>query len=248
MVRYGSARRSCGFAALSLHRVLRGALRFAILCGVVGPGASAAVAAPAVVLGDSIGVGVSMAGGVPRLAHNSVSIRSADVLRQLQRLSPGTVAILSLGTNDAVGSIAGVERGVDKILRAARSADLRLVWLGPPCVLKPWNSNVVKLDALLARRLAGQVPYVSIADEQLCDKSLRGRDGVHFNMRGYSILWARARAAAGVGIEAGSIEPVIRAEPKSVGREPKPYREGRRGVGDMPVDVASDPSVPLPVR
>lgn len=168
-------------------------------------------AATAIVIGDSIGVGVSMAGGAPRLAHNSVAIRGKDALAQLHRVPHDAVAILSLGTNDAVGSIAGVERGVEKIVAAAEDAGVRLVWLGPPCVSKPWNKNVVKLDQILASRLAGRAAYVSVADDSICDKSLRAGDGVHFNMRGYSLLWTRAREAAGLPAEAAPGPAVAQA-------------------------------------
>lgn len=159
-------------------------------------------ASKAVVIGDSIGVGISMAGHVPRLAHNSVTIRSADALSQLKHVPHGSVAIISLGTNDAVGSIKGVESGIDKIVAVAKSEDLHVVWVGPPCVRKDWNKNVVKLDEILKQRLDGKIAYVSAADNALCDGDLRAGDGVHFNMRGYSKLWARASEAAGVPIEA----------------------------------------------
>ncbi|MEA2855825.1 MAG: hypothetical protein QOH98_146 [Methylobacteriaceae bacterium] len=179
-------------------------LLFSACCvaAVLLPG-SAAHAAPGIVLGDSLGVGVSMAAGVPRLAHNSVAIRSADALEQIKRTPQGTVAFISLGTNDAVGSINNVEPGIDRIIDTAKSAGVKLVWIGPPCVFKPWNSNVEKLDGILKRKLAsGPVAYVSIADSAVCDKSLRAGDGVHFNMRGYAMLWGRAREAAGVAIDA----------------------------------------------
>jgi lysophospholipase L1-like esterase len=243
------ARRGHGSGSLGAALVLGAAH----VCGVGVLSSTAGNAAPAAVLGDSIGVGVSMAGGVPRLARNSVSIRSADVFRQLSRLAPGTVAFLSLGTNDAVGSIAGVERGVDRIVQAARSAGVRLVWIGPPCVIKPWNTNVVKLDSILSRRLAGQVAYVSIADPELCDRSLRGADGVHFNMRGYSLLWERARAAAGAGIEAAELRPDEPADHKARVPKPRHRREGRRPDSqalsrEALARVASDPAGSAAVR
>jgi hypothetical protein len=185
-----------------------------------------AFANSAVVLGDSIGVGISMASGLPRLAHNSVSIRSADAINQVRRSPRHAVAFLSLGTNDAVGSIAGVTSPIDRIVDAARDADVNLVWIGPPCVLKPWNVNVVKLDAVLQERLAGRVPYVSTADPRLCDPSLRARDGVHFTMRGYEILWSRARAAASAPIDAdrgvGSLKKTIGKAESSEVRQKRP--------------------------
>ncbi|ARN80381.1 hypothetical protein [Methylocystis bryophila] len=168
--------------------------------------ASQSYASKAIVIGDSIGVGISMAGHVPRLAHNSVTIRSADALSQLKRVPHDSVAIISLGTNDAVGSIKGVESGIDKIVAFAKSEDLHVVWVGPPCVRKGWNKNVAKLDEILKTRLAGKIPYVSAADTALCEGDLRAGDGVHFNMRGYSMLWARASEAAGVPIEAGKAD------------------------------------------
>jgi lysophospholipase L1-like esterase len=172
------------------------------LC-VISLSASAAHAAPGIILGDSLGVGVSMAAGVPRLAHNSVAIRSADALEQIKRTPQGTVAFISLGTNDAVGSINKVEAGIDRIVNTAKNSGVKLVWIGPPCVFKPWNRNVETLDAILKRKLSsGPVSYVSMADSAVCDKSLRAGDGVHFNMRGYAMLWARARNAAGIAIDA----------------------------------------------
>lgn len=181
--------------------------------------ASPSQASKAVVIGDSIGVGISMAGHVPRLAHNSVTIRSADALSQLKRVPHDSVAIISLGTNDAVGSIKGVESGIDKIVSIAKSEDLHVVWVGPPCVRKAWNKNVVALDGILKERLAGKIPYVSAADTALCDGELRAGDGVHFNMRGYSMLWARASEAAGVPIEAGKADLADESGAKSSKRK-----------------------------
>ncbi len=177
-------------------------------------GSLAAIAAPGIVLGDSIGVGVSMASGLPRLAHNSVTIRSANAIEQVRRTPHDTVAFLSLGTNDAVGSITGVTDGIDRIVAAAQRANVNLIWIGPVCVRKSWNTNVVKLDELLRQRLAGRIRYVSLADEELCDASLRGGDGVHFNMRGYQLLWSKVRAAAGVDIETPSPSTELSAATK----------------------------------
>lgn len=171
------------------------------LCVMAVAGNSGAFAAQGIVLGDSIGVGVSMASGLPRLAHNSVTIRSANAIEQIRRTPRDTVAFLSLGTNDAVGSIAGVASGIDRIVAAAQKANINLVWIGPPCVRKAWNANVIKLDEMLREQLAGRVRYVSVADQGLCDPNLRAGDGVHFNMRGYQILWSKARAVADVAID-----------------------------------------------
>ena len=151
------------------------------------------------VLGDSIGIGLSMASGAPRLAHEGVAIRSSAALAQLHRVPDRSVVVLSLGTNDAVGSIRGVEGAIDRIRAVAERNDLRVVWLGPPCVFKSWNGTAERLDAVLKERLGAdnRVRYVSAADPAVCDRSLRAGDGVHFTMRGYAMLWKRVVAAEG---------------------------------------------------
>ena len=169
--------------------------------------ASPALSAPGLVLGDSIGVGVSLASGVKRLAHNSVTIGREDILGQIAQVPAGTVAFVSLGTNDAVGSIKGVGPRVDKVLAAVDAAGITAVWIGPACVIQPWNSTVGELDKLLSDKLAGRMAYVSIADAKFCDSSIRGPDGVHFTFAGYKRIWSVARAAAGVEIEASADAP-----------------------------------------
>lgn len=149
-----------------------------------------------IVLGDSIGVGLSLASGASRLAENSVAIQSAKSLEQLTRTPPGTVAVVSLGTNDAVGNLKGVDKAIDRFLDAAARQQVQLIWAGPPCVFKKWNTNVATLDQMLARKLAGRATYVSNADAAICDRSIRGGDGVHFNMNGYKVLWDRVVLAS----------------------------------------------------
>jgi hypothetical protein len=208
------------------------------LCGIfVVFGDAPAFANSAVILGDSIGVGISMASGLPRLAHNSVSIRSADAINQVRRTPRDAVAFLSLGTNDAVGSIAGVTSPIDRIVDAARDANVSLVWIGPPCVLKSWNINVVKLDAVLQERLASRIPYVSIADPRICDPSLRARDGVHFTMRGYQMLWRRARAAASARIDIDRVIASLKMIDTADNRGARQKRSKPRVVAE-----ASEPS------
>ena len=165
------------------------------------PAAAPACAAPGLMLGDSIGVGLSLASGVKRLAHNSVTIGRDDILGQIASVPAGTVAFLSLGTNDAVGSIAGVSARIDKVLAAIDTAGVSAVWIGPVCVIQPWNKTVSELDGILRKKLAGRMPYVSVASESFCDTSIRGHDGVHFTFAGYGRIWALARAASGVQIE-----------------------------------------------
>jgi hypothetical protein len=172
---------------------------------------SAAAAERYEVVGDSIGVGVNWAAKAPSQARNSVAIYNGWVLDQLLHSPRGATVFMSLGTNDAVGGALDVKQPVEKIVATANEQGLRLVWIGPPCVMKPWNENVKKLDTILRVELRGTgVTYVSMSDASLCDRSLRAGDGVHFNMAGYTRMWQKAASAAGVPVvlaAAGATEP-----------------------------------------
>src|SRR5580704_17327840 len=159
---------------------------------------TAAMAQKAEIIGDSLGVGVSWAAKYPSLAKNSIAIHGPLILEQIRQLPRGTTAFLSLGTNDAVGGAVDIKKPVQDILAAVKAQDVKLVWLGPPCVFKPWDASSKKLDEILHDELAGTgVIYVSMRGPDICDRSLRGAEGVHFNMAGYTMMWQKAAAAAG---------------------------------------------------
>lgn len=150
-----------------------------------------------VVLGDSLGVGVAMASGLKSMARISVHIRGPKAVAQINRVPPGSTAYLVLGTNDAVGPVGGLERSIDNIVRAADRRNIKLVWIGPPCVRKAWDRNSSDLDRILRAHLAStSVRYVSTRDEGMCSSKARAGDGVHMTMRGYGSIWEKARAAA----------------------------------------------------
>lgn len=187
--------------------------------------APAGAAASPAVIGDSLGVGVSMASGVKGHAANGVSIRGPRVIEQIKKLAPGTVAYMSLGTNDAVGSVKGLEKSIDAVIAAAERGRVKLVWLGPPCVNRAWDKNARDLDVMLRERLAAaNVTYVSMRDSQLCSNELHARDGVHLTMKGYSYMWAKAQSAAAVRV--ASVEssplPVAPAAARVVAAENRP--------------------------
>ena len=168
-------------------------------------GLLAAFAAPAhatgeLILGDSFGVGVKIASGHAGPARLSQFIRNDQILSQISLVPNGATAILVLGTNDSVGSVKGLEKYIDNIVQAVQQRGIRLVWVGPPCVLKPWDHNSRDLDAMLGQRLAStSVKYISIRnDADLCSGKYTGGDGVHFNLTGYSLVWHKARLAAGL--------------------------------------------------
>jgi hypothetical protein len=135
------------------------------------------------VLGDSLGEGVAQASGLKGLARISVHIRGPRALEQISQTPAGSTAFLVLGTNDAEGAIANLDKHIDNIVQAAVRKSIKLVWIGPPCVRKSWDSR--------AREL------VSMRDEHMCSGSLHEPDGVHLKMKGYAYMWEKARDAAG---------------------------------------------------
>lgn len=162
--------------------------------------AGSAQATGELVLGDSLGVGVKMASGHTGPARLSQFIRNDQILAQLNTVPAGATAILVLGTNDSAGSVKGLEKYIDNIVHAVDSRKIKLVWVGPPCVRKAWDKNSRDLDAMLTTRLAStSIKYISIrSDTTLCSGQYTGGDGVHLNMTGYSLVWNKARVAAGL--------------------------------------------------
>jgi lysophospholipase L1-like esterase len=186
----------------------------AALAGLFFAGAASAFAANEVVTGDSLGVGIAMASGFENRAANSVSIRAGSAVDQLRKIRPGSTVFMSLGTNDAVGSIKGLEKGIDRIIDTANASRLKLIWIGPPCVSKPWDTRAVELDGILRARLTGtNITYVSMRDPSLCSPSVRSSDGVHFNMEGYRGMWAKAAAAS--GYQVASVTPAAQPNAQS---------------------------------
>lgn len=187
--------------------MLRSALRSLAILSLFLAGDVANAASP-IILGDSLGVGISLASGIKRLARNSVSIRNRWALEQIRQTPAGSIAILSLGINDALGPIKGLDKGIDAVVATAKQAEVTLVWLGPPCVHTSWDSNAQALDRYLAERLTSRgVRYVSARDDITCSPNMHARDGVHFTMAGYRHLWERARASAGLALEAAPAPP-----------------------------------------
>jgi len=182
-----------------------------------------------IILGDSIGVGLSLAGGSQRLAANSVGIRSNQIIEQLSRVDASQVAVVSLGTNDAVGHLRGVEKAIDQIIETVNRKNLRVVWMGPPCVNKDWNTNVVQLDRILQERLrrAPRITYVSVADQNYCDRNLRASDGVHFTMKGYGLLWSHVKDKSGIKTDEPAVTRARVAPPYT---SAKSYKKKRRKV------------------
>jgi hypothetical protein len=182
------------------------------------------------VIGDSIGVGVSWAAKITSTAKNSVAIYSGAIMEQLQQAKKGETVFLSLGTNDAVGGALDVKAKVAAIVAEADKLGVKLVWIGPPCVLKPWEQYSKKLDGILAAELAStSATYVSTQDEEFCSTRLHAGEGVHFTMAGYTRMWQKAAAAAGFSTAVASAEPVRTEAPDASRRSKRhPRHHGRK--------------------
>jgi len=184
------------------------------LCGALALAAVPAAAQPAAateipngyVLGDSLGEGVAEVSHLKGLARVSVHIRGPRTLEQFAQTPPNATVFLVLGTNDANGTIAKLDRHIDNIVQAAEQKNITLVWLGPPCVRPYWDSRARDLDRMLQARFAGtSVNYVSMRDAELCSGGMQEPDGVHLKTKGYVHMWQKAAAAAGYPV--GAAEP-----------------------------------------
>ena len=176
------------------------------------------------VIGDSIGVGVSWAAKIPSTAKNSVSIYSGAIMEQLNQAKKGETVFMSLGTNDAVGGALDVKAHVAAIVAEADKLGVKLVWIGPPCVLKPWEEYAKKLDGILASELSGtSATYVSTQGEEFCDAKVHAPEGVHFSMAGYTRMWQKAAAAAGFSTVVASAAAPAHAEAS----QPHAYKHKR---------------------
>ncbi len=160
------------------------------------------------IIGDSIGEGLHLATNIPSPANRfNVAIYTPFIFQQNKEMPRGATVFMSLGTNDAVGGAGAldVQKRVAAIVAAADAQGVKLYWVGPPCVLKPWQVHSKKLDEILQAQLAGtSVTYVSLQDAAFCDPSIHAGDGVHFSMAGYARLWHKAATVAGIPVEVAS--------------------------------------------
>lgn len=167
------------------------------------------------VIGDQIGVGMDWAAELPSVAHYSVALYNGEVLTQLRQAPRGTTVFMSLGVNDAVTGALDVHKRVAEIIATRDALGVKLVWIGPPCVLKPWETYAKKLDEILRAELQGtDVMYVSLQDAIFCDPTMHSADGVFFNLLGYRRIWAKAATVDGFPVVVLAA-PVVTATPIS---------------------------------
>ncbi len=205
--------------------------------------------AAAFVLGDSLGLGVSRAGNLKNLSKISIHIRGKKMQEQIAKTPEGSTVFLVLGTNDAEGSLARLDKHIDDIVQAMERKNITLIWLGPPCVRKAWDTRALELDNMLKSRFANTaVRYVSMRDDVMCSGAFHERDGVHLKMKGYAYMWEKARSASGFAVAAEDAEP----EPVRTGSTKKRATIQTASVGTTlkiaPIGSAKKAErIPLPV-
>ena len=156
----------------------------AALCGAVG----------CLFAGDSLAVGMARATGIPSAAIGGISTGHPSILEAVRRATPGTVLLVSSGTNDArpAGDAAA------RVSAEARARGVRLVWLVPPC------HGPAPLDArsrLRAAEIAAAAAAAGVEAVALRDLpagacgSPRAGDGIHLSGRGYAALAEEAAGA-----------------------------------------------------
>jgi hypothetical protein len=169
----------------------------AAAAGLPALGTAPARAAEGFVVGDSIAADLAAAVGLKFIAHQSVSLRRnapRNIGPQLARLPKGDVILMGLGLNDAAIPVQGLRNDIDWVIAGALRSGEKVVWFGPPCVMKRWDNLAREMDAYLRRRLASTaIQYVSLRDPQICQPAMRTRDGEHFTAAGYRYLWAKIR-------------------------------------------------------
>jgi len=221
-------------------QVTRMPIRRSVLALLLFAAPSLAFAQEGRVIGDSLGVGVDWAAKLPSTAKNSVAIYSGAILDQLREAKRGETVFMSLGTNDAVGGALDVKKRVEAIVAMADQVGVKLVWMGPPCVLKPWESYSKKLDEILQSELAGtSVLYVSMQDATFCDPSVHAAEGVHFSMAGYTRMWQKAAKAAGFPVVVASASAPKTVAPDNRRTPVKKKKHRRKRVAKAPAPQAA---------
>jgi len=195
-----------------------------------------AQAATTIILGDSLGEGLAEVSHLQSFAKISVHIRGAKALDQVRRAPENSTAFVVLGTNDAEGSITNLDKSIDDILSLAAKKRMKLVWIGPPCVHRPWDTRARELDKMLAAKLPPRgVTYVPMRDAAFCTGGLHEPDGVHLKTKGYAYMWDKARRVA--GFEATGSIMVAAAGPAAL-----PARDAAAPASNARFELAAAPA------
>src|SRR5690242_10820394 len=114
-------------------------------------------------IGDSIAAATAQTIGMRGSAHHSVSQRRNAIAPQFLQVPKGAVALMTLGLNDAAIPVSAMHKDIETVIEGAQRTGERIVWIGPPCVLKSWDNRAREMDDYLRRRLATtNIQYVSL--------------------------------------------------------------------------------------
>jgi hypothetical protein len=139
---------------------------------------------------------------VKGLAHVGVHICGPKALAQLAQTPAGATVFMVLGTYDAEGTIARLDKSIDDIVAAGRAQEHHVDLARAPCVRQSWDARARDLDQMLSARFENtDVRYVRMRDAELCAGNLQEPDGVHLKTKGYVHMWEKAAAAAGFAVE-----------------------------------------------
>jgi hypothetical protein len=186
------------------------------------------------VIGDSIAASLAQTVGMKSAAHHSVSLRRnarKTIAPQLQRLPKGAVTLMGLGLNDAAIPVKGLAKDIEWVIAGALATGAKIVWIGPPCVLRPWDNRAKEMDDYLRQRLASTaIQYVSLRDPRICQPALRTGDGQHFTPAGNRYVWEKIRResawAASIELPKPATVPPVASK-----RQPQGKRQAvRRGA------------------
>jgi hypothetical protein len=198
-------------AAAPFRSALRCAFRAGVVLSAATAGPSQAHAAEGFVIGDSIAASLAQTIGLKFIAHHSVSLRRAaprKIAPQFARVPKGAIVLMGLGLNDAAIPVKGLQADIEWVIDGALKTGAKMVWFGPPCVLKRWDPIAKQMDDYLRQRLASTtIQYVSLRDPEICKPGMRTRDGEHFTAAGYRYVWEKIRrdSAYAAGIEVAQL-------------------------------------------
>lgn len=158
---------------------------------------------PRVFAGDSLGVGMAAAAGLPSVAV--VGVHGIDVRaigRQLDKVPAGHQVLISMGTNDAHDNPAQADKlraaVVVYAIQRARLDSIPIVVIGPPRIAASWDASAAAMDEALNHSLAlphgVPLPLLVRLRELDVSKLTRSKDGIHFTALGYGVLWAFVKA------------------------------------------------------
>jgi hypothetical protein len=165
-------------------------------------------------IGDSIAAATAQTIGMRGSAHHSVSLRRNAIAPQFLQVPKGAVALMTLGLNDAAIPVSAMHKDIETVIEGAQRTGERIVWIGPPCVLKSWDNRAREMDDYLRRRLATtNIQYVSLRDPQICRPGMRSGDGEHFTDAGYRYVWQKVQrdSSFAAAVELSKSRPVIQA-------------------------------------